>query len=322
MPPARIVPALDELENGDARLSLRTEAAPINKLAFERGEEALAHGVVVAVANRAHGRAHAGLPAAIAKSDGRVLRALVGVGGDGTAAELTNRTNQGVPLTLLAAGTANLLAKHLRLSGKPQRLCQTIADGRLLRLDAGRANGRLFLVVLGCGFDADVVRRVHTTRETSPRGAHISYLSYLKPILRSIRSYQYPEIRVYCDPSREQAAEGPSPPITARWVFLCNLPRYGWGLPLAPEAHGQDGLLDLCTFRRGSLLWGLWYAAVAQIGGSHRRLGDCVIRRARQFRITSEEPVEYELDGDPGGMLPLDVEIVPNRLTVIVPQAD
>lgn len=254
-------------------------------------------------------------------AEGR-LRALVGVGGDGTAAELTNRTNQGVPLTLLAAGTANLLAKHLRLSGKPQRLCQTIADGKLLRLDAGRANGRLFLVVLGCGFDADVVRRVHTFRESNPRGAHISYLSYLKPILRSIRSYQYPEIRVYCDPSRDQAAEDPSPAITARWVFLCNLPRYGWGLPLAPEAQGQDGLLDLCTFRRGSLPCGLWYAAAAQIGGSHRRLGDCVIRRGRQFRMTSEEPVGYELDGDPGGMLPLDVEIVPNRLTVIVPQAD
>jgi diacylglycerol kinase family enzyme len=250
------------------------------------------------------------------------LRALVGVGGDGTAAELTNRTHQGVPLTLLAAGTANLLAKHLRLSGKPQRLCQTIAGGRLVRLDAGRVNGRLFLVVLGCGFDADVVQRVHTVRENNPQGAHISYLSYLKPILRSIRSYGYPEIRVYCDPPRDQAGEDQPPPISARWVFVCNLPRYGWGLPLAPQADGKDGLLDLCTFRRGSLFRGLWYAAAAQLGGSHRRLGDCVIRRGRQFRITSEKPVEYELDGDPGGMLPLDVEIVPNRLTVVVPPSD
>jgi diacylglycerol kinase family enzyme len=248
-------------------------------------------------------------------AEGR-LRALVGVGGDGTAAELANRTNEGVPLTLLAAGTANLLAKHLRLSGKPERLCQTIVDGHLRRLDAGRANGRLFLVVLGCGFDADVVQRVHTHRESNPRGAHISYFSYLKPILRSIRSYQYPEIRVYCEASCDEAAE--APPITARWVFICNLPRYGWGLPLAPRADGEDGRLDLCTFRRGSLLRGLWYAAAAQLGGSHRRLADCVVRQAPRFRITSEAQVEYELDGDPGGMLPLDVEVVPNRVTVVV----
>ena len=32
------------------------------------------------------------------------LRALVGVGGDGTAAELVNATEQGVPITMLPAG--------------------------------------------------------------------------------------------------------------------------------------------------------------------------------------------------------------------------
>jgi diacylglycerol kinase family enzyme len=251
-------------------------------------------------------------------AEGR-LRALVGIGGDGTAAELANRTNEGVPITLLAAGTANLLAKHLRLSGKPDRLLQTITSGRLLRLDAGRANGRLFLVVLGCGFDADVVQRVHRHRENNPRGAHISYLSYLKPIARSIRSYHYPEIKVNCDPPPGQAAHDQPPPITARWVFVFNLPRYGWGVRLAPRADAGDGLLDLCTFRRGSLLRGVSYAAAAQLGGLHQRLADCVMRQGRGFRITSEQPVEYELDGDPGGTLPLDVAVLPERVTMVVP---
>ena len=41
-------------------------------------------------------------------AEGR-LRLLVGVGGDGTAMELVNRTMPGAPITLLAAGTANLL---------------------------------------------------------------------------------------------------------------------------------------------------------------------------------------------------------------------
>ena len=247
------------------------------------------------------------------------LRALVGIGGDGTAAELANRTNEGVPLTLLAAGTANLLSKHFGLSSNPEKLCQTIADGKLLRIDAGRAAGRLFLVMVGCGFDADVVRRVHSHREANPRGAHIGYASYTKPILESIRSYGYPEIQIYCDEPGEQAAEDRPSPVTARWVFVCNLPRYGWGLRVAPEAVPTDGLLDVCTFRRGSLFHGLRYTAAVQLGGWHRRMSDCVMRQARRLRITSEEPVVYQLDGDPGGVLPVDVEVLPSRATLVVP---
>ncbi|MBO7725628.1 MAG: acylglycerol kinase family protein, partial [Thermoguttaceae bacterium] len=49
------------------------------------------------------------------------LRALVGVGGDGTAAELVRRTPPGTPITLLPAGTANLLAKEFHLPFDPVR---------------------------------------------------------------------------------------------------------------------------------------------------------------------------------------------------------
>jgi diacylglycerol kinase family enzyme len=80
-------------------------------------------GEVAAQANRLHARGK--------------LRALVGVGGDGTAAELANRTDEGVPITLLPAGTSNLLARQLGLSAEPNRLSRAIAEGNLLRLDAG-----------------------------------------------------------------------------------------------------------------------------------------------------------------------------------------
>lgn len=47
-----IVPALDEPEDGHAGLRLGSELSPVEQLAFERGEEALAHRVVVGVADR------------------------------------------------------------------------------------------------------------------------------------------------------------------------------------------------------------------------------------------------------------------------------
>ena len=47
--PSQVVPALNEGEDGHARLDMGSEAASIEQFAFQRGEEALAHGVVVRV---------------------------------------------------------------------------------------------------------------------------------------------------------------------------------------------------------------------------------------------------------------------------------
>src|SRR5690606_26988440 len=52
----RVVPAFDEIEDGGLSLGRCAERHPIEQLALERREEALAHRVVVAVAHRAHRR--------------------------------------------------------------------------------------------------------------------------------------------------------------------------------------------------------------------------------------------------------------------------
>jgi len=249
-------------------------------------------------------------------AEGR-LRGLVGVGGDGTAAELVNQTASGVPITLLAAGTGNLFARHFGLATNAEQLCRVVTAGRVIRVDAGSASGRLFLVMAGCGLDGEVARRMHLLRAGS-HGGHISYASYLKPIVQSLRSYQYPEFRVYCD----AGAEGPANQLrlgpSARWAFACNLPRYGWGLPLAPLADGTDGLLDLYTFKRGRLWHGLRYLVAVQLG-LQTRLADCTWLRVRHLRLESDHPVPYQVDGDPGGVLPLEVTVVPGRVSLVVP---
>ena len=78
MPAVRVVPALDEVEDGHAGLSLGRETA-IQQLALEGGEKALTEGVVIGVAHAPHGRADTGLAAAKPKGDRGVLAALVGV---------------------------------------------------------------------------------------------------------------------------------------------------------------------------------------------------------------------------------------------------
>lgn len=260
---------------------------------------------------------------------GEELRAVVCAGGDGTLALVANRTAPGTPLAVLPLGTENLFAKYLGLQPRPEAVCRTIVDAHGWRFDVGQANGRLFLLMASCGFDAEVVRRMHATRK-----GHIHHWSYFKPICETVRTYAYPELRIWWEPEcwSAQAAWGPgavesiqgtrwqsTEPLRARWFFATNVPKYAGGLRFTPAARGDDGLLDICTFRRGSLWPGLNYLA-AVCRQRHTRLSDCVMVRTVRVRVESAEPVPYQLDGDPGGWLPVDLGILPGRLNMLVPQ--
>lgn len=249
------------------------------------------------------------------------LRAVVAAGGDGTAAETLNRTAPGIPVALFPCGTENLFARYLDMPRDPDELAEIIAVGTTIQHDVGDASGRLFAIMIGCGFDAEVVRRVHLQRD-----GHITRRSYLKPIWESIRSYEYPLMRIsyqFGDPEGQAsdgdaAGEGDWTVVEARFAFVVNVPRYALGLRFVPEAQADDGQLDLCTFSRGSFFHGLWYLGNLLLR-NHRQLPDCMVRPVRRLKIESDAPVPYELDGDASGFLPLDVRIVPNRLTLIVP---
>ena len=51
MAPLRVVPPFDEVEHGCAGLGRRRERDTVEELALERGEEALAERIIVAVAD-------------------------------------------------------------------------------------------------------------------------------------------------------------------------------------------------------------------------------------------------------------------------------
>lgn len=250
------------------------------------------------------------------------LRAVVAAGGDGTASLVTNQTPAGTPIAILPLGTENLLSKYLEIPAAPDRVAELVAEGLTTQLDAGRSGDRLFLLMAGCGFDAEVVRRLHQARS-----GHIRHLSYVKPILDAVRSYRYPRLQVYCGPASESAAGAEAKSgeessrwrlvAEARWVFVVNLPRYACGLSFAPDASGTDGLLDVCAFRNGSLWNGIRYLGGVMLG-RHMTWRDCQMARAETIRITSDEPVPIQMDGDPAGQLPLDIRVESGRLTALV----
>ena len=251
------------------------------------------------------------------------IRCIVSCGGDGTATAVANGIDPTMPVVIYPLGTENVLAKYLEVTSDAAEVAQTVVAGRWVQMDVGMAGDRLFLLHVGCGFDADVVRRLHNERT-----GHIQKLSYAKPIFESIRKYPYPELLVKYEPQpgkdvAQPAAEGDSASnsglIRCRWAFVVNLPRYAGGLHFVEEAVATDGLLDICTFRSGSLLSGLWYLGSILLG-QHRKSEDCITVQTTKLRLESTGQVPYQLDGDPGGFLPVDIEIVPGRLRLVVPE--
>jgi diacylglycerol kinase (ATP) len=245
------------------------------------------------------------------------LRAVVAAGGDGTVSHVLNNTPHGSPLLVLPLGTENLLSKYLDLHADPAFLARVIADGLAVKFDVGEANGKLFTLMAGCGFDADVVRRLHRNR----RG-RIHHLSYVMPILDSILNYSYPPLRVYYEEQDEVTGAKAERCLNGRWIFAVNVPRYAGGLSLAPQADASDGLIDISVFEEGSLWSGLWYLGGIALG-QHDTLTGFRRVRAASLRIECDEEgkVPYQLDGDPGGELPLSVRVLPQRMRLLVSSA-
>ncbi len=247
------------------------------------------------------------------------LLAVVAAGGDGTASAVATRTPTDVPVGILPLGTENLLAKFLKLTCSPKELAQAISDGNTRSIDCGYANGKLFLIMVGIGFDAQVVLEM-----TRARKGHIHHWSYAIPIVRSILQYRFPELLITASTVAKEVQDlTDTQRWHARWVFVANLPRYAAGLPIADWAASDDGLLDVCTFRGGGIIRSLRYFLYL-LFNRHRTLSAFSTHKASHIRIelvdAKHPPVSYQIDGDYGGVLPLDIQVIPNRLRLIAPK--
>ena len=238
------------------------------------------------------------------------LKGVVAAGGDGTLSLVIGECPRGTPVMPFPLGTENLMARYLGHRPSVTEAVNTLMLQRTVQLDAATANDRLFLIMCSCGFDAEVVRRLHTTRS-----GHIWKLSYAAPIIRSILGYRFPQIRLL-DPENEIQSE------PSRWAFVFNVPRYAAGLPIGDWADATDGWLDAITLDKGSPFHALRYF-IHVVRNSHRNLEGTVVTRSQRYRIEpidSKADVPYQLDGDFAGFLPVDIEITPARVTMLLPQ--
>lgn len=245
-------------------------------------------------------------------------RCLVAVGGDGTISALINE-HPNVPITAMPAGTENLFARHFRLGRRPEPIAEMIARGRSIPLDLGEANSQRFALMAGIGFDAEVVTRHHLARIGHARRVRpTTRVAYVEPVLRASFSYGFPTLKV--------RIEEPGLPeeLLGSTAFVFNLPSYALGLPIAPDAREDDGLLDLVVFRDSGPLAALHYLWLV-FRGIHLDQPGVWHRRVKRVSITSDSPVPVQLDGDPAGSIdpsaatPWTAQVIPHAISVLVP---
>ena len=235
------------------------------------------------------------------------VEAVLVVGGDGTVCEVVNGLfGRKIPIVILGTGTENLLARELRMPTDPAEVARALLHGRSFPFDVGvvttgsQRRERRFLAMVGVGFDAECVYRLARVR----RG-HITHFDYFWPIWRTFWSHGFPPVRVEADGACVFEGRGP--------LLVGVIGQYSGGLRVLANARYDDGLLDLCVLPCSSG-WGLLTHAARMYARCHTRRGDAVYLQARHIRVESRLPVPVEVDGDAGGLLPIDISIAPGAI--------
>lgn len=248
------------------------------------------------------------------------LRAVVSAGGDGTASLVLSKIPAGAPVALFPLGSENLLAKYFQCDRDIAQTVQALRGMHTVPLDLFTANGQLTLLVTSVGYDAEVVRIVHQSRKS-----HVTRWAYWRAIFQAMRGYRWPTLEVElrsADGTWSRAGE-------CNWLFAFNVPRYAAGIQIVDTASIDNGLLEIGMFQGGKLVRGMWhYGMVA--GGFHTRSRDWRRERASGLRVrtlasadaprsdASSPLVSFQIDGDWGGGLPLEILSTGRQARIVV----
>jgi diacylglycerol kinase (ATP) len=236
-------------------------------------------------------------------------RAVVAAGGDGTLNQVINLQSR-LPVFMFPLGNENLFSRQFHCCGDPQHAADVLAAGQTRLMDLGRAGERLFAIVASAGFDGDAAHRLARWRKQSDRLRRVGNIHYALPMLKSAWQYRYPLIDVDADGEKVKGA----------LCMVFNMPQYASRLPLAFDADPHDGLLDWVVFEKPGSVPLMRYALAVWLK-RHRQRGDVRYGRARRIALTSSEPVPLEVDGDAADFAPIVIEVVPDAMRVVVPQA-
>lgn len=233
--------------------------------------------------------------------------AVIVAGGDGSV-NVAIQSIAGTPVALgvIPTGTGNVWAREVGIPLDVRGATDVLLHGEILVADLGRANGRYFLAISGVGFDATVTRDM---KATSKR--RLGILAYVVAATVEALKLRGSETIISVGGLRLRRR--------ILMVAVCNTRLYGAVLRMAPEAFVDDGLLDVSVFY-GKGLWAKMRHPVKALFGVHGSDPDVESFRTASLRVESRDYLPVQLDGDYFGTTPVDIDVVPGALRVIVPR--
>ncbi len=165
---------------------------------------------------------------------------VVAVGGDGSVNEIARGlVGTETVLGIIPAGSGNGLAHHLKIPLSFKKAIDIINQEKVIKIDTGSINDRLFVSIAGIGFDGLVAARFAQNKR---RG----FLSYLRIVTELYPRYRPRKYRIFYD--------GKSIKTKALLIAFANSDQFGYHTSIAPEAQIDDGLLDIIIVQKPMMI--------------------------------------------------------------------
>jgi YegS/Rv2252/BmrU family lipid kinase len=247
-------------------------------------------------------------------------RTIIAVGGDGTINEVVNGffsdgrlINADAVLGIVPAGTSSDLRRSLDLPVDPKEAAFILRNGVPRAIDVmrvrytsstGATATRYAINVTSFGISGLVAALA--PRAAKRVGGRLGYLG-----AAAIAAIRFPGRRVVLTLDGANRIEER---ITN--VAVGNGRYHGAGMHVCPNADLTDGLLDVTVIGYVSLFELLANARLLYNG---RILDHPKVQafRARHVKAESTEPTLVEIDGEPLGQLPIEIELLPKALQVL-----
>jgi diacylglycerol kinase (ATP) len=244
---------------------------------------------------------------------------VIACGGDGTINEIINGlAGSEVPMALLPAGTANILAKELRIPWDIPHAARLVPSGVVRRVALGLATslngnhsadmpagGRYFLSVGGAGPDGAIVNAVNG--ELKKRAG---VLAYWAEGIRQLVRYDFPEMRIRSNGQDHLA----SILVVGRTV------NYGGPFKITTGANLFEDSFEFLTNSTRSRLRYLVCLPALWLGKLRSMEGIAAWKHTEVIcESANGAEVFAQVDGEPIGRLPLAFRIVPDALSLVTP---
>jgi diacylglycerol kinase (ATP) len=238
---------------------------------------------------------------------------IIASGGDGTVSAVAGALiGTNIPLGVIPRGTANAFSVALGIPTGLQAACETILAEVTRVVDAARCNGLPMVLLAGIGFEAETVERA--SREAKDR---LGVLAYLLAGAQQLREQQAFSTTIEID---GEVNEFQASAITvANAAPPTSVLAQGFGLV---DAH--DGLLEVTIAAPVTVtqaigaMFHLWSASLVK---SAPNRDDIISLRTNRIKVTTDPPQKVVVDGEIIGTTPVEIECIPNGLTMIIPAA-